>query len=85
MKAAYQKWIEKIMDWEAQVALDRYRERLAEAQCNYDLQEALHVDRRGTDAPSRLLRFTGRMLVGLGKRLQRWGGWPASTPHTETR
>lgn len=60
----------KMMNWQVEMALDKYRERLIEAQRDYEISEALHDDRKGTDKLSRLLRFTGLLLAGLGNRLQ---------------
>lgn len=73
------------MNWQIDMTLDRYRERVAEAECNYHVQEALYGDRGGKDIASRLLSFTGGLLVSLGKRMQRSGGKPTGALRAGTR
>ena len=70
-----------MIDWQAKVALDRHRERLAKAERNYEVYEALHMERGERDIYSRFLKFTGLLLVDLGKRLQRWAGTQPTRPN----
>lgn len=62
------------MDWEVKMALDLYRERVADTQRNYDLHKDLYTYHKDSDLSSRLLRRSGSLFVALGRRLQRWGG-----------
>lgn len=62
------------MDWQVRIVLDTYQERLEEAQRSYEVYEALYANRKGTEISSRVLRSTGLLFVGLGKRLQRRAG-----------
>ncbi|MFL5735495.1 MAG: hypothetical protein ACJ78Q_20230 [Chloroflexia bacterium] len=69
-----------MIDWNAKIEIDRYKERVAQAERNYEVNQALYGDGPRPDASSKVLRLAGTLLVDLGKKLQRRGGKPALEP-----
>lgn len=74
-----------MMDWQVNITLDNYKERVREAERSYNVYQALHENCRNRDISSTIAWLGGQMLVDLGRRLLRWGGAPTDRPRPETR
>ena len=73
------------MDWYIRLALDEYKQRVEEGQRDHEFYQARFADRGNRSISSGILTLAGRLIVDLGKRLQRWGGTPTDILHAGTR
>ena len=72
------------MDWQIKVAMNEYRDRVERALRDYDMKQAIKAN-QAEDSAFDLSTLIGRLLVSMGRKLQRWGVTLTNSPRAQIR